>query len=287
MKLHLRLLLAILLFPVALLGLVGVIIAAILMSTPDTRELKGCITAQMHQVSLCPKDATYIPLKQVSPVAVAAILASEDTTFYQHDGFDWFEIKNSLDRNLHEKGYVRGGSTITQQLAKNVYLSGDKSIMRKLREAFLTYEIEKNFTKDEILEKYLNVVEFGPNIYGIKPAARYYFKKQPIDLNVLEAAFLAFLLPNPKGYHKSFKDKKLTPFARGRVIDIAFRLMKFNKIPEGMYKSALNLVDQFPWSGISMSQFTDSSGSVESSDAPNEPFDPIEPSSEENDEPIE
>lgn len=245
-----RLILAALLLPVALLGLLGVLCAWILLSIPDVRDMRGCITATMHQVFLCPKEASYVPLSKVSPVAVAAVLASEDTTFYQHNGFDWFEIKNSFAKDMDSKQFARGGSTITQQLAKNVYLSGDKSVLRKLREAFLTYQIEKNFSKDEILEKYLNVVEFGPDLYGIKPAAKYYFKKDPQDLNVLESAFLAFLLPNPKSYHRSFSNKKLTPFARGRIITIAYRLWQFHKIPEATYNDAKAAVDLFPWTAL-------------------------------------
>ncbi len=245
-----RFVIAIVLLPVGIVGIALVALAFLVLSTPDVRMLRKCMKATWHQVDLCPTGPNYVSLKQVSPIAVAAILASEDTTFYQHNGFDWFEIKNSLSRDMHEKGFVRGGSTITQQLAKNVYLSGRKSVTRKAREALITYLLEKNLSKDEILEKYLNVVEFGPNIYGIKPAANFYFKKNPAQLNVLEGAFLAFLLPNPKGYFKSYKEKKLTPFARSRVVDIIYRLMRFHKISPDVYEQAKEFVGRFPWTTV-------------------------------------
>lgn len=248
----LRLTLAVLLLPISCIGLVLVVCGWIVLTTPDVRELRGCITTSMYHVSLCPKGPNYVKLSQISDIAVDAVIASEDTTFYQHNGFDWYEIKSSLTKNMKQKAFARGGSTITQQLAKNVYLTGEKSLLRKLREAFLTYALEKNFSKDEILEKYLNVVELGPNIYGIEPAAEYYFKKTPDKLNLLEAAFLAFLLPNPKGYHKSFKDRKLTPFARTRILDISARLMKFSKTSSASYAQARSVVDQFPWAGLSL-----------------------------------
>ena len=250
----LRLILAVLLLPVSLLGLILIVCAWIVLTAPDVRDLRGCITTTMYHVSLCAKGPNYVKLSQISDIAVDAVLASEDTSFYQHNGFDWFEIKSSLSKNMKQKAFARGGSTITQQLAKNVYLNGEKSLVRKLREAFLTYALEKNFSKDEILEKYLNVVEFGPDIYGIKRASEFYFKKRPDQLNLLEGSFLAFLLPNPKGYYKSFKDHKLTPFARTRVLEISARLMKFNKTSGAMYAQARAAVDQFPWLGVNLSE---------------------------------
>ncbi len=254
MKMFIRFLLALILLPISIIGLCVVAVALVVLMAPDVRTLKGCMITNMHHVDLCPKNKDYVPLKNISRIAIEAVLASEDTTFYQHNGFDWFEIKNSISKDMNKKGFARGGSTITQQLAKNVFLTGEKSLLRKGREAFLTYELEKNFSKDEILEKYFNVVELGPNIFGIKPAAAYYFKKAPSELNILEATFLAFLLPNPKGYHKSFRDKKLTPFARSRIVELSSRLMHFHKTTPEMYERVQELVDRFPWSGITTAE---------------------------------
>lgn len=241
--------------PLTMLGIIIVALSWILVTTPDAREMRGCMITSMYEISLCPKDANYVPLDKVSTVAQQAIIVSEDASFFSHQGFDWFEIKNSLDRNLEKKTFARGGSTITQQLAKNVFLSKDKTIARKLREALLTYQIEKNFTKKEILEKYLNVVEFGPGIFGIKAASQHYFHKSPADLHLLEAAFLAFLLPNPKDHSISFNKKTLTKFARQRVLQIVQRLAAFKKIPESSYIQARAAVDTFPWSQLSVSSF--------------------------------
>jgi monofunctional biosynthetic peptidoglycan transglycosylase len=146
--------------------------------------------------------------------------------------------------------FKRGGSTITQQLIKNAFFSSDKSLIRKLKEAILAHRLEEVMSKKEILEKYLNTIEFGPNIYGIKPAAQHYFNKSPADLNLLESSFLAFLLPNPKGYYQSFKKRQLTPFARKMVLLISKRLYFYKKVSQEEYSFARNSVDLFPWTDL-------------------------------------
>lgn len=249
--------------PITIIGLLVVAASWILITTPDAREMKGCMVTKMFEVSLCPKDSSYVSLDQISTVMQQAVIVSEDASFFSHKGFDWFEIKNSFDRNLERRTFARGGSTITQQLAKNVFLTKDKTIARKLREALLTYQIEKTFTKREILEKYLNVVEFGPNIYGIKAASQHYFHKPPSDLHMLDAAFLAFLLPNPKDYSISYSKKSLTTFARQRVLQIIHRLAAFKKIPESSYLQAKAVVDTFPWRQLSIASFAPVSQDLE------------------------
>lgn len=248
----------ILAFSLAIFSIVGLAIVALLMmllALPSVFQLDECLTTKMNNVSLCPKSAQYVTYNQVSPFLISAIVASEDAAFFSHNGFDWFEIRQSIDANLKEKGYKRGGSTITQQLAKNVFLTREKSLVRKLREAFLTYQIERHYKKNQILEKYLNVVEFGPGIYGIKSAAHYYFNKTPANLNVLESSFLAFLLPNPAGYHKSFQQKQLTPFAKKIISQLLFRLQSFKKITPQAYQAAISHLDDFPWANLSNFDF--------------------------------
>lgn len=222
---------------------------------PDISQLKGCLTSSMNQVRLCPQNPNYVSLSQIADVAENAIVLSEDAAFYGHDGFDWFEIKQSIERNLEEGGFARGGSTITQQLAKNVFLEADKNLIRKFKEAILAHQMEEAFSKNLILERYLNVVEFGPNIYGIKQAASYYFNKHPRSLNALEGAFLAFLLPNPKGYHQSFKNRQLTDFARKRVLHILYLLSHYKRISANTYEASKQLVDLFPWTSLDPSDF--------------------------------
>ncbi len=186
-------------------------------------------------------------LADVSPYVINAVLVSEDGSFYEHNGFDWFEIKETIEKNISTLDYARGGSTITQQLAKNVFLSSEKTLLRKIREAILTVQIEKNFSKKQILEKYLNVIEFGPNIFGVKSAARNYFGKSPGELDILESAFLAFLLPSPKKHRQSFVVKNLTPFARKRLAQIISRMARFRKISEDEKIASLERLGATQW----------------------------------------
>ncbi len=199
----------------------------------------------MFHVHLCPKDESYVRLRDVSLFARYAVIVSEDGAFYTHQGIDWFEMRESFERNWERGGFARGGSTITQQLAKNVYLSGEKSLLRKAREALIALQIESLLSKDEILEKYLNVVEFGPKLFGIKNAARKYFGKSPSELMVAESAFLAFLLPNPKHYSVSFDRKRLSPFARSQMKIVIERLYRFKKISEEDYHAGLYQLANF------------------------------------------
>lgn len=215
-----------------LVGLLGAAGGWILLSTPRPTNIRSCLTTAMFQVRLCPGEAGYVKLSAISPHARNAIIVSEDGDFYGHKGFDWNELRSSFETNLEKGAFHRGGSTITQQLAKNVYLSTEKSLLRKVREALITIQLEDLLSKDEILEKYLNVVEFGPGIFGVAAASRHYFKKTPSELRPSEASFLAFLLPNPKKYSVSFKKKQLTPFARKQVKEIVDRLARYKKISQ-------------------------------------------------------
>jgi len=150
------------------------------------------------EVESGPSTPDWIPFQQISPFMEAAVTTTEDGGFRRHGGFDKTAIQNSIRDNLRAGKFLRGASTITMQLAKNVYLDREKSLSRKLQEAILTTYLEQALTKDEILELYFNVVEFGPMLYGIGPAAAYYFNTIPNELSVAQSLFLASLLPNPK-----------------------------------------------------------------------------------------
>jgi monofunctional biosynthetic peptidoglycan transglycosylase len=128
------------------------------------------------------------------------VLSGEDFSFYSHKGVDWFELRQSLVKDLRELRFARGASTVTQQLAKNLFLSRDKTVKRKVRELVLARRMEKTLTKDRILELYLNVVELGDMVYGVGAGARYHFGKQPSELSLRECTFLAAMLPGPKVY---------------------------------------------------------------------------------------
>jgi len=216
---------------------------------PDVTAMRGCMKTSMFDLDLCPGKSNYTRLNGISPHLRAAIVASEDVSFYSHNGFDFAELEASFKRNLDKGAFVRGGSTITQQLAKNVFLTPEKTLTRKIIEARLTQEIERNFTKDQILEKYLNVVQFGEKLFGVRAASQFYFKKSPADLTVLESAFLTMLLPNPVKYSVSYRRKELSRFAQSRVQDIIFKLKFFGKISEAEYNFAKANVNLFPWDG--------------------------------------
>lgn len=162
-----------------------------------------------------PENWTF--LSEIPKQVVRAVLISEDWSFYQHDGFDFEQIKEAVEKNLEKGKFARGASTITQQVAKNVFLDQNKSLIRKLREANLTVQIEEHVSKNKILEIYLNIAEWGEGIFGIEQAARFYFNKSPKSLNVKEGAFLAVLLPSPKKYSQSYRDHHLTDFVRKQM----------------------------------------------------------------------
>jgi transglycosylase-like protein len=147
-----------------------------------------------------PGTPNWTPLEQISPYMQIAVLTTEDGAFPTHHGFNHAAIRASIVANLKARRFVRGASTITMQLAKNLFLSRDKTLSRKLEEVVLTDYLEQTFTKDEIIELYLNVIEFGPAVYGITAAAEYYFGRAPAELNLAESLFLASLLPAPLRY---------------------------------------------------------------------------------------
>jgi hypothetical protein len=145
-----------------------------------------------------PGTQDWVPLSAISPYMEAAVTTTEDGGFRYHGGFDKGAIKSSIRDDLTAKRFIRGASTISMQVAKNLYLERAKSVSRKLQEAILTVYLEQELTKDQILELYFNIVELGPMIYGIGPAAEHYFQTTPSDLSLGQAVFLASLLPSPK-----------------------------------------------------------------------------------------
>jgi monofunctional biosynthetic peptidoglycan transglycosylase len=139
----------------------------------------------------------WIPLARIPKHVVDAVIVAEDGTFYTHGGIDWFEVQQSLEKNLDKRRTVRGASTITQQLAKNLYLSTSKDPVRKFREVLITMLLEHELSKNRILEIYLNVIEWGRGIFGIEAAAQTYFGKSASGLTLEEATRLAAVIPSP------------------------------------------------------------------------------------------
>lgn len=141
----------------------------------------------------------WVSMNNISPNIIKAVLIAEDDGFWNHDGFDVKGMENAIERSL-KKGVVAGGSTISQQLSKNLYLSPSKNPVRKIKEAIITWRIENTLSKRRILEIYLNVAEWGDGIFGIEAAARHYYGKSAKKLTAREASRLASVLPNPIKY---------------------------------------------------------------------------------------
>jgi hypothetical protein len=144
-----------------------------------------------------PGSDNWTPLELISPFMQMAVLTTEDGAFLHHHGFNRAAIRSSIIANIEGGRFLRGASTITMQLAKNLFLSRDKTVSRKLEEVVLTEYLEQTFSKARLMELYLNVIEFGPNVYGITAAAEHYFGRKPAELNFAECLFLASVLPAP------------------------------------------------------------------------------------------
>lgn len=166
-------------------------------------------TGEPVQIVVGRGTTSWVPLSAISRYMDIAVRLCEDGGFWHHQGFDKGAIKNSLEENLRTGRFVRGASTISMQTAKNLYLKKEKTLSRKLQEVVLTMLLEQELTKEQILELYLNVIEYGPGIYGVGPAAQHYFRSHPGELTLGQALYLASILPRPRVSHFG-ADKKLS-----------------------------------------------------------------------------
>lgn len=169
------------------------------------------------QMETGPETLNWTPISQISPFFVQAVIGHEDGGFFSHSGFSVPSIELALIRNLREGRYVYGASTITMQLVKNVFLHREKTLSRKVQEVLLTWWIESVMDKQQILELYLNVIEYGPQIYGIRAAAMHYFGCSPALLGPAQSAYLATILPNPNQFHSHWESAELPDRHRRRV----------------------------------------------------------------------
>ncbi|WP_332734281.1 monofunctional biosynthetic peptidoglycan transglycosylase [Flavihumibacter sp.] len=169
----------------------------------------------------------YVDYNEISRHAKLAVIASEDQKFPVHAGFDWKQIEKALDHNERRPNKIRGGSTISQQTAKNVFLWQGRSWIRKAMETYFTFMIEKIWGKRRILEVYLNVIEMGPGVFGIEAAAQSYYKKSAESLNRSEASRIAACLPNPK----KFCVKPATPYVTARGLAIMRNMSNLSTDP--------------------------------------------------------
>jgi hypothetical protein len=156
-----------------------------------------------------PGTSHWADLDAISPFMQVAVLTTEDGGFPRHRGFNHQAIRNSIVANLKARAFIRGASTITMQLAKNLFLTREKTLSRKLEEIILADYLEQVFRKDDMMELYLNVIEFGPNVYGVVQAAEHYFGRRPDELNLSEALFLSSVLPSPVRYHRMIEKGEL------------------------------------------------------------------------------
>lgn len=149
----------------------------------------------------------WVPLSRISPYLMKAVIIAEDDKFWSHKGFDLDAIQKALEKDLEKGKFTFGGSTISQQLVKNLYLTPSKNPLRKAKEAIITWRMEKAINKRRILELYLNVVEWGEGIFGIEAASQHYYGKSAINLSPQESARLAAVLPNPRRYRPTGPSK--------------------------------------------------------------------------------
>ena len=162
----------------------------------------------------------WVPYSRISEHLKRAVVAAEDAKFLDHEGFDWEAIQKAIQKNEQRGKVVAGASTITQQLAKNMFLSGHRSWLRKGQEAVITWMMERTLSKRRILEIYLNVAEWGEGIFGAEAAARYHFGVPAAALGPEQAAWLAAILPSPKRYERG----RRTPYLEGRMVTISSRM---------------------------------------------------------------
>jgi monofunctional biosynthetic peptidoglycan transglycosylase len=183
------------------------------------------------------ESRNWVPLEYVAGTLRRAVLVAEDDKFFTHDGLDWDEIRSSARRNLRAHRIVRGGSTITQQLAKNLWLGSSRTPWRKFEEMILAMRLERDLTKRRILELYLNTIEWGDGIYGVDAAARYWFGVSAGSLDASQSIRLAAVIITPRRF------SPVTPDARieNRIKQIASRLRRRGAISEQEYRVALGL----------------------------------------------
>jgi monofunctional glycosyltransferase len=241
-----------------LVGSLGLWLAYELITFPSISSLKteNPVTSSLieYRISEAKSDGKepkkymiWMPIEQISPNLQRAVLAGEDSRFFEHNGFDWEAIQKAWDEAVKEgekqakedgdydanswippmPSFKRGASTVTQQLAKNLYLSEERSFFRKGREAVYTYFLERELSKKRILELYLNVIEWGDGVYGAEAAARTHFKKSASSLSREEAAFLAAMVPSPLNVFNPEKNRKRV-VRRQRVLLKYMNSMKLN-----------------------------------------------------------
>ena len=193
---------------------------------------------ELLEFTVGPENADFVPYEQISPNLIASIMTTEDNGFFKHRGWVTSEFRQALKRNLQRGGFRGGASSITMQMVKNVLLSHEKTLSRKLQELFLVWYLEHEIPKERILELYFNAIEFGPRIYGIGSAARHYFGKNAADLTPLEGAFFSSILPSPKRRYIQYCHGSLTSQWDKYVHRILAKVHERGRIDDETYAEA-------------------------------------------------
>ena len=210
-------------------------------------------TGQIAQRPVIPGHFYYVPFSDMPSSVPGAVLSTEDGGFWKHKGWRRSAFLESLQRNVQLGTFRRGASTLSMQMVKNVLLTHEKTVSRKVQEVFLTWAVEKMLTKQRILEIYLNVVEFGPGIYGVGHAADHYFGKEVSQLNSLEAAFMATLLPRPLERHAMWCRGEMTPKHAKYVGKVHRRMLAKGRITQEDFDQAELegvVFSRAAWSGL-------------------------------------
>ena len=201
----------------------------------------------IEKIWVGPENENFVPLNDIGSLLIGAVLTCEDGSFFKHKGINPKHIRESIIEDLEAGRFKRGGSTISMQLAKNIFLSEERNISRKFQEAVLTWLLETEVDKKRILEIYLNIIEWGPKIYGCKRAANHYFSKSPSSLTPLEAAFLASVIPGPTKYHFMY-DRGYVSSQWSIMLDFVMRKMvERGTITEDQHEEADPYQPMFNW----------------------------------------
>lgn len=216
--------------------------AGIYFGLPDTAALNNAkkiqrknVQGQPHPILIRPGTKNYIPFRQIPKNLRFAVIFLEDGAFYQHRGFDFRQIQDAISDSVFRKQRLRGASTISQQLVKNLYLSSKRSFVRKLHEALITIKLELTVPKWKILELYFNCIDWGKNQIGIHSASFHYFNRHPSELSAKEIAYLAAIIPNPARF--GGRPDKL--FVRKQMLKALERLHRAKLISLEEYRNAI------------------------------------------------
>jgi hypothetical protein len=214
--------------------------------TPAIERLKGAFvhratdaTGRSYEIRVAPDSPDFVALEEVPELFQRTLLLGEDSNFWGHPGIDLTEMPAAMATNLERGTFARGASTIAQQLAKNLFLSREKRLGRKLEEAALALLLDASLGKRRVLEIYLNVIEWGPGVYGLRPAARHYFGRAPSELTTKQMVFLVSMIPGPVKYQGSIVDGVPSPFFEGLMATLLAKLASVGALTPEEYGAAL------------------------------------------------